>query len=132
MKNSVTFDFSLPAFVKILSACLPTTTIEEGCVLRDASGHLNFIASRPLDVKIVTELNKSLWRDMSHYCRENCILDIEYPGARRIIESARSFSEVVRTLNRNTKIEFSIRLIDRRIVGQDWLTQPSAGWQAPQ
>lgn len=133
MNNVVSFDTSLTIFVRALSLSLPAPTIEGGWVLRDASGHLTFIASSPLAAEVVIELNKHMKLHMFNYCRENCILSIDHPGVGRIIESAQSFNEVIRRSDRKSdNVNFTVRLIDRRIVGHDWLTQPAAGWQAPQ
>lgn len=133
MKDALTFDSSLVAFVRVLLVHLPPAMIEEGWVLRDASGHLSFVAHIPLDAELANALNRQMAEDLPHYCRDICICDIDHPGVQRVVESARSFSEVVRrSEKKNDDVKVTIRLIDRRIVGQDWLTPPAAGWQSPQ
>lgn len=128
MKKIVAFDSSLSLFVEVLSQHLTVEVIENGWVLRDASGHLTFVAASPIVEELAEKLVTQLKSKLGKYCRENCVLDTTFPGASGIISSIRSFTtEVYPAHNR----PLNIRFIDRRVVGQDWLIQPAAGWQPP-
>src|SRR5471032_712815 len=133
MKNAVTFDSSSSTFIRTLSVDLPASILEDGWLLRDASGHLTFIVASPLSAEIASKIGKRVNLSIMNYCREKCIFDVDHPGVRRIIESAKwSYEYVRRSDKKNEKLTFKIRFIDRRIVGHDWLTQPVACWQTPE
>jgi MinD-like ATPase involved in chromosome partitioning or flagellar assembly len=132
MKNRITFDTSLIIFVRTLLNDFDKSVLEAGWILRDASGHLTFISVVPLTDDVLIKANIRLKKSMSFYCREDSILQIDQPGVRRVIESAKWIYETVLDKNKKINLDTKIRYIDRRIVGRDWLTSPVAGWQLPE
>lgn len=127
-KTDVYFDESIPAFVGIIAPILGKKRIASGWILRDASGRLAFIADEPLSQKKVVEVTQSLSLHMPAYCRNGrTILDINQPGVSSVLERARESIENI-VLGGTV---LSIRLIEQRIVGQDWLTSPAQGWSPP-
>ncbi len=132
MKNGLYFDVSLTTFVNALLKAFPVERLHTGWVLRDASGHLSFIAGSTLSDDERSQAKKHVKKAMSEYCRDNCILDVSQPGVGRLVESAHSFNETVYCSDGGKNFAVVARLIDRRIVGHDWLIQPASGWQPPE
>jgi Mrp family chromosome partitioning ATPase len=133
MKNTVAFDTSLTIFVRALAADLGVAIVSDGWFLRDASGHLTFVANLPLQKNVVEKITARIMQVLPHYCGNNFILDIDFPGVRRIVDSSTSLIEVVRRSDKKgDDVSLEVRLIDRRIVGHDWLYQPAPGWQSPE
>ncbi|SMF93458.1 CobQ/CobB/MinD/ParA nucleotide binding domain-containing protein [Methylomagnum ishizawai] len=118
------FDESLAAFVAALLPILNKETLETGWIIRDASGRLAFIADKALSADERSQAAIAVKTSLGEYCRESgCVFDNEQPGIQSVIESARVFTETINNV--------AVRLIDRRIVGQDWLIEPAPGWQPP-
>lgn len=128
MNSQVRFDDSLVFFVEALLRVVPRERITDGWILRDASGHLTFISPEKLSDKNRKEVVESVIAAVSQYCREDsCVLDVTEPGVDSLTTSPNIMSEEVKT-----EPVVTIRLIDRRIVGHDWLVKPAPGWQPPQ
>lgn len=123
------FDDSLPAFVAALMPLLDRTMIEASVVLRDASGRLALITPEPLTPDQRTAAFLALTRQLPAYSRgERSLLDHTQPGVATILRQTRPYIERVQVAHEPPA---NIRLAEQRIVGQDWLTQPTPGWQPP-
>ena len=123
------FDDSLPAFVSALLTHFDPPAIAHGWVLRDASGHLSFVSASAVPESTRSSAALSLHERMGAYCRKNCILDIEQPGVSSLLNAASAFPQTVVTEN---NIPIAIQLLDRRIIGSDWLSPPAPGWKEPE
>ncbi|MCP4700851.1 MAG: AAA family ATPase [Gammaproteobacteria bacterium] len=124
---SIHFDDSLGAFVSLLADGLGKETVQAGTVLRDSSGYLAFIADAPLPDKAKANTEATLKARISAYCREGrTLLDPEQPGVSVILQQGRENKIVINVG------KFAVQLIERRIVGQDWLTAPAEGWKSPE
>jgi hypothetical protein len=133
MKFNVDFDSSLTLFVRTLLGTLDKDIVLLGWFLRDASGHLTFISRVILDAEIVNTLEANLQNAMDGYCRDGCVLDIGFPGVERIISESSVFREEIRLNDKkNDQSTLEICLIDRRLVGHDWLTEPVGAWKDPE
>lgn len=125
MTTPLFFDGSLETFVRTLVANLGQTVVEQGFVLRDASGHLGFIANELIDEPTRGAAIHALQSSMSAYCRAHCVLDIRQPGVSSLVADAQPFRQTVRI----DGSEVGINMLDRRIVGHDWLSPPAPGWK---
>ena len=68
-------------------------------------------------------------KQLQAYCREDRILLYkEQAGVSWIIKQARQ-SKAQISLNESEQV--TIKFLENRIVGQDWLTEPARGWQSP-
>jgi hypothetical protein len=112
----VTFDESLPALVKVLLSKLDKGTVEAGTVLRDATGCLAFFAASALDPAVATDLRAALTRELGVYARPDRVLaEFDAPGVARVLAATPCTVRAAGCV---------LRLVDRRIVGADWLHAP--------
>ncbi|WNB74518.1 KGGVGR-motif variant AAA ATPase [Methylomonas koyamae] len=115
---TIRFDDSLPALIGIISQELGRDALSSGTILRDVSGKLAFFSASELDDRNIETLTEKLQSQLGHYGRSD-----------RIIVSKNDFgAEQIR--NDPTAFEITVegqhvRLVDRRLVGADWLRRPS-------
>ncbi|MBI4860968.1 MAG: AAA family ATPase [Candidatus Riflebacteria bacterium] len=113
------FDDSLPRLVQRITTELGPERARAGVVLRDVSGALAFFADTEFESAEQCRISALLREDLGAYARPDRVLIgrdeagacsiLSDPGARLVqIESS------------------SIRYIDRRVVGADWLRAPTA------
>lgn len=133
MSDILRFDESLASFLKALLPILGKELVQTGWILRDSSGRLAFVAAKALSDSVRTQASEKIKLDLPYYSRgDDSILDIDQPGIHGLIKSAHVFVETVYPDNhRGDDEKIDIQLIDHRIVGHDWLTQPATGWQPP-
>jgi hypothetical protein len=111
------FDESLPKFVLLLTEVLGAKSVEEGLFSRDASGRLAFFSATKLNKNLISRVSKLVLSELGVYARtDRPIADIADFGVREL------FSES--SLKLNTE-GISVRLLDRRLVGADWLRAPT-------
>jgi hypothetical protein len=112
------FDDALPKLVDILLNSADKSFVEEGVILRDASGRLSFFARREPTTESEREiLEKALLEGLGAYARG---------------DSPISFAEDIGTqplLNEREWLRIKVNnvechLLDRRIVGAGWLDEP--------
>lgn len=125
MKELLHFDDSLSVFVSVLLGHFGPATVEQGWVLRDASGHLGFISASAVPEPTRSNAMLALQERMGAYCRQNCILDNEQPGVSSLLDTADAIAQSLTIAGNNIRIQ----LLDRRIVGHDWLSPPAPGWK---
>lgn len=122
------FDDSLSHFVAVLLPILGREYLENGLILRDASGRLALIANRPLPPLEQVQATAELQQRLPRYTRgAGSLLHEDQPGVSSILAQLRPWSEVV-SLAPNNSIR--VRFAEHRIVGQDWLNQPVAGFNS--
>lgn len=110
-----TFDSSLSGLIDVLRTSLTTDEIQDGLILRDSSGRLAFfgrgIGERQAD------LETRLRANLGAYLRDDlAIADVSTPGVEPLLHHP--------GILQVTEGELRIRLLDRRIVGADWLRGP--------
>jgi hypothetical protein len=115
---SIRFDDSLPILIKLISQELGDDAVSLGTVLRDVSGKLAFFLASELDYRDIETLTEKLQSQLGHYGRSD-----------RIVVSKNDFgAEQIRndpTAIKTTVEGRDVRLVDRRLVGADWLRRPS-------
>lgn len=116
--KDVFFDDALPKLVDILLKSADKAFVEEGVILRDASGRLSFIArqKQKMDSERIS-FEKALRRGLGAYARVDCpIRFAEDSGAQSL-------------LNEHDWLLIEVsgvfcHVLDRRIVGAGWLDVP--------
>ena len=121
---AIHFDESLPTLVAEVEAHLGHSFLETGVVLREASGRLAFFANEDLAPERIAAVSDAFQKALGHYARPDRVLaDRQSPGAARVLED--SSARTVRVGER------SIRYLDRRVVGADWVRGPEPEAPAP-
>lgn len=118
----VRFDDSLRVLIREAGQHLGRDILSTGTVLRDATGRLSFFCSQELDEDIHSNLTESLKRVLGPYAAKDRVVvaPSEY-GASRVLQDNKALQIKIDDL--------LVRLVDRRIVGADWLRAPAR--QAP-
>jgi len=122
MNSPIRFDDSLPQLVASLKAAYSgDLAAEEHIVIRDFEGRLAVILNLPevdLTADVLERLNRAVARDLGPYARpENPVRSWDTPGISKIIEEAKT-APVLQIESVNFQI------LDRRIVGSDWMMRP--------
>lgn len=111
------FDDALNILVSVFVDLECQRYLSSGVVLRDASGRLGFIFSEDITDAVAIELESKLRGQLGGYARTDRLLALKDDfGVSQLLED--SFSNII---VRN----ISVRLLDRRLVGSDWLRTPS-------
>jgi cellulose biosynthesis protein BcsQ len=115
---SIRFDDSLPTLIRVISQTLGDNALSSGIVLRDVTGKLAFFSTDELNRSDAEALSGKLQDELGPYGRPDRIL------------ANRSDFGVEQILNDPTVFKLTveghpIRLIDRRLVGADWLRRPT-------
>src|SRR6266567_2920614 len=112
-----TFDTSLRALIDGLRRSLTPDEIQNGLVLRDSSGRLAFFARDAIPEQRQAALEISLRASLGAYLRDDLpIADSSTPGVEPLLNDSGILQLV--------EGELRIRLLDRRIVGADWVRGP--------
>ncbi|CAN5157928.1 hypothetical protein BH10PSE16_BH10PSE16_25970 [soil metagenome] len=112
------FDDSLPALVSVIETGFGSSALVAGVAVRDITGRLAFVLPTEFDAALVASIEKLLQEALGPYARSDRLLVASTDfGAEALLRapSALSVSVTGRT----------IRLIDRRLVGADWLRAPA-------
>jgi Mrp family chromosome partitioning ATPase len=116
------YDDSLPALAQTVADSVGNEALASGLVLRDASGRLAFLSSQRLSKSAAKSLAKSLQERLGEYARtDRTVADIDDFGVRELLEESGAVTISVRG--------HRLRVLDRRLVGADWLRHP-APWAA--
>jgi hypothetical protein len=104
--------------LKIISAELGEAAIENGVALRDISGRLAFFLANTVDELRFAELEQKLSTELGSYARTDRVLvRADAFGAEGVLADRSRL--VVDVEGR------SVKLLERRLVGADWLRRPS-------
>lgn len=113
-----TFDTSLRALIDGLRTALSWDEIRSGVILRDSSGRLGFFARDTIPDERKAALETTLRANLGAYLRDDLpIADARTPGVAPLLNDA--------SILHLMEGESQIRLLDRRIVGADWVQGPS-------
>ncbi len=113
------FDNSLPKMAEIVIRELGLEVLAGGTALRDTSGRLCFYASIELGDEQRVLLTAALTQELGEYARKDRV--IAGVGEFGVKDALNSSDARVVELDST-----SVRLIDRRLVGADWLRAPVA------
>lgn len=123
MTTMIRFDDSLHDFVSVLVEQLDEDTVLAGRIVRDAFGRLTFVASNPIASDKLSAAIQKISLVMKPYVdSDRVILTPDHPGATRVLADRRLLYDLI-WLDDKRLIEIAI--LDRRIVGADWLDAPS-------
>lgn len=114
--NNVRFDESLPVLVKAVVDLFSEQTMTEGLVLRDTTGRLAFFFNTVVPEADVEKLSARLRADLCAYARTDRVA-----ASFSDYGVAALFSETPLIVN---VLTISVKVIDRRLVGADWLRSP--------
>ena len=119
----VRFDESLPALVSLVVEMFDDEAVEAAAFIRDAHGTLAVVLDRQLAAVQQTEACARVTERLGAYARKAPIRGRDDPGAGALLREA---NEGRRIQVRGTEggADRMIRLIDRRIVGADWMVPP--------
>jgi hypothetical protein len=115
---TIRFDDSLPIFVGIIAVELGSAALAEGVVLRDAVGRLAFFSASELDGGAASRVQDRVTQELGPYARiDRSLAGLGDYGVSPVLEDPTSV--------RMTVAGHRIRLVDRRLVGGDWLRAPA-------
>lgn len=121
---TVRFDDSLPRLVEVIAAELGNDALARGRVLRDVTGRLAFFSGMELDEAAVAKVTAKLTQELGVYARPERLLVLPSElGAGAILKETNVLRVVVH--------ERTIDLVDRRLVGADWLREPANAADPP-
>lgn len=114
----IRFDESLVVLASVVSEELGAAQLESGLVVRDISGRLAFFSAVGLKKNKRAALEKRLSKELGVYGRSDRILaDVDEFGVQSLFDEAAWSKIPVK--------DWKIRLLDRRLVGADWLRPPT-------
>ena len=113
----IRFDDSLPALAQVVVEVLGEDAFSNGIALRDATGRLCFFAASALDAAAVDTLSERIRKALGPYARTDRVAaGADDYGVAQILADPAAL-----TVNAG---DYRIRLLDRRLVGADWLRAP--------
>lgn len=123
MPDPCYFDDSLPRLVRVLASKLDRAQLEAGVVLRDAGGRLCFFGEREVAPEVALELGAAARAALGRYARPDRLFGGGgEAGAQRALRDPVALPVPV-DLGDGEVV--TVRYVDRRIVGADWLLPPS-------
>lgn len=115
---TVRFDDSLVRLADLVAKRFGGELLARATIVRDAGGRLSVVLPDRVDSEAIASAELEIRDALGAYARPDSVVrDIEGPGARWLVEEAVKISP----LDIGT---FKVRLLDRRIVGADWLKPP--------
>jgi CobQ/CobB/MinD/ParA nucleotide binding domain len=115
----ISFDDSLPCLVRLVRDELGVEALEQGVFWRDGSGRLSFVTRTEFTAEARAAFVGAAKKELGAYADEGVLLRPDDLGETGLLESDAPLG--MRVLVQDQ----SILLIERRFVGQDWLTPPS-------
>jgi len=114
----IRFDESLPELVRIVATSVGADVLARSIFLRDATGYLSVVIDDELTDQAVVNLTADVEAGIGPYAREDGVIrDRSGPGSLRLL--AAQDAAYVQVGDR------TIRFVDRRMVGADWLLPPA-------
>jgi cellulose biosynthesis protein BcsQ len=121
---TLTFDDSLPAFASALSKAGIDVSDKAGVFIRDTRGRLSFVARDALPVGTNEKVAAEIDGDLQFYISPiGAIADQSAPGAKRVLLDREAL--VIEINLEAAQQPVTIKFLDRRAVGGDWLHAPS-------
>ena len=120
----IRFDDSLRTLLDVITTELGQKELESGTILRNAVGCLAFFAATPMDSATTEQLSRRLRDALGAYaCSDRVVAGLLDYGAEAIHKDPSMFHVVVNGC--------TVRLVDRRLVGADWLRAPAPSAPPP-
>jgi len=114
---AVRFDDSLPALARIVEKELGASALAHGVALRDVTGRLAFVAAAPIAEEDVERLSTELRRALGPYARaDRAVVPFGDYGSSELLQE--------RHVEVSLPNGVRVKLVDRRLVGADWLKPP--------
>ncbi|QOY95301.1 ParA family protein [Massilia sp. UMI-21] len=115
MKN-IRFDDSLPQMVQVIAEMLGEERLLRGVFLRDISGRLSFFSDTELEQDLLDTVSIQLEKLGPYIRLDRPLAGLEEPGTKKILAENSLQIPVGRWV---------VRMVDRRLVGADWLREPT-------
>ena len=120
---TLNFDDSLPAFVRALKKAGIDVSSNAGVVIRDTRGRLSFVLEDKLSLEAAEKVATEIDNDLRPYISPiGPIGDKSAPGARQVLLDREAL--VLKINLGPPDQDLTIKLLDRRAVGADWLHAP--------
>jgi len=121
----VRFDDSLPILVHVIADELGEAALASGVILRDTTGRLTFFADKELPATTIEQLSTRLRSELGPYARTDRVLAGKDDfGAAEMLKDPSALVISVKAKGIGSANTHSVRLLDRRLVGADWLREP--------
>lgn len=115
---TIRFDDSLAVLAAIIAKELGSDVLVRGVALRDAVGRLAFFAAESLSSDTIERVSHLLQTKLGAYARDDRVLaSCEEIGASRVLEDPHGLAVEAGG--------YRVRLLDRRLIGADWLLAPA-------
>lgn len=115
---TVWFDDSLPIAVSVIHTEFGDELLAQTLFVRDATGRLSAVIDSPIEAGTLTRVDARLREELGPYARQDrALTDQNGFGAARLLSDAQG---ALQALVNGRKV----RVIERRIVGADWLRAP--------
>ncbi|MEA3093648.1 MAG: hypothetical protein QOJ04_4990 [Caballeronia sp.] len=116
-KAAVRYDDALPVFTGIVLAHVGKKGLAHNCFLRDADGNLTYIIRGKMMGETRDKLSAAAKKNVGPYVTDNPVATPEELFDDQLKDETRDTFEYVT----GRKFEVFVRLVERRIVGQDWV-----------
>lgn len=116
----IRYDEAMPRFVALINGVIGADEMANHIFLRDAAGRLTFVMLAPLRDEAVAEIRRRAGALAPWVDTQAPVASPEDLFDPALAETSGSFPEYIQTA------EFTgfIRLVERRVVGQDWMRPP--------
>ncbi|HVV82011.1 MAG TPA: AAA family ATPase [Kofleriaceae bacterium] len=122
MAQPCRFDDSLPRLVSILAKQLGRAQASAGVILRDATGRLCYLTEDSFEVEVLQAVSDAAFASLGAYARTDGVIRA---GRKIAPEILADIVALALDLDDATNCELTVRYVDRRIVGTDWLQRPT-------
>lgn len=123
VSNFITFDRSLPIFVRLVSERLGNPVLSNAIFLRDAFGRLSLVVDESVKRELPPDFGSEVKSVLGRYVDESDLVVVT-PG-QLFDESLRSKEGAMRLHLVDSGKAYDVWTVDRRAVGTDWLTAPA-------
>ncbi len=115
------YDEALPQLAALVQQHIGAEAVLDHLFLRDATGKLTFVDVRPIASNILDQLRAKAANIAPWVDPESCVAD---PHDLFDISLTESDTGVLEWINQYPVFRGFVRVVEKRIVGQDWLRQP--------
>jgi Mrp family chromosome partitioning ATPase len=121
MALTIDFDGSVNELVGSLERSLGAEVVNGAVIVRDATGYLSAVLAGEVDDDRLLTAELELRKSIGRYARQDALLrSASGLGAERLLDEASTHEP--RAIGSS-----SVRVLDRRVVGGDWLQPPAPG-----
>lgn len=115
--TKIRFDDGLPKLIEVLKDYFEPEDMYSGVVVRDIVGRLSFVSSRKIATRTAAQITKKLGEKLGAYARPDRVFaSLGDFGVEVLLKDEAAMA--VRVAG------YDLRLVDRRLVGADWLRAP--------